>query len=353
MGILRERNIDNIEGKEVYVYTLINNNNVTVRVTNYGGIILSILMPDKNGKIDDIVLGYENFDDYKTTTAYLGALVGRCANRIAKGSMEIDGVKYDLVINNGKNHLHGGNKNFSKVVWDSEIVEDNNGQYLKLSYFSEDLEENYPGNLNVIVNYKLNEDNELLVEYYAKSDKDTVVNLTNHSYFNLDGHASGNILKHKVKIYAKNITEANEESIPTGVIRSIVKTPLDFTEFKEVGKDINAEYDQLIFANGYDHNWILDDYTGEIKIAAEVISDNSGRKLEVYTTKPGVQFYTGNFLNENEIGKGGVKYNARQGLCLETQYFPDSINHNNFPSVLLKAGEMYKHKTIYKLEVIN
>lgn len=351
MGISVEGIVDNIKGKQVYVYTLSNEKNVTVKVTNYGGVILSILMPDKDGNVDDIVLGYENFDDYKTTTSYLGALVGRCANRIAKGSMEINGVKYDLVINNGNNHLHGGNENFSKVVWDSEIVNDSNGEYLKLSYFSKDLEENYPGNLNVTAKYKLNENNELSIEYYAKSDKDTVVNLTNHSYFNLSGHASGDILRHKVKLYAKNITESNEESIPTGVIRNIVGTPLDFTEFKEVGKDINAKYDQLIFANGYDHNWVLDDYTGKIKIAAEVIDDNSGRKLEVYTTKPGVQFYTGNFLSENEIGKGGVKYNERQGLCLETQYFPDSINHENFPSVILKADEEYNHTTIYKLKV--
>ncbi len=209
-------------------------------------------------------------------------------------------------------------------------------------------EEEYPGNLEVTVEYKLTKENELIINYYGKCDKSTVLNLTNHSYFNLKGHASGDVLDHRVRIYAKNITTADSESIPTGEIRNVEGTPMDFTNLKCIGADIDKEYDQLINGNGYDHNWIIDDYTGELKKAAEVIEDNSGRLLEVFTTKPGIQFYTGNFLNENEIGKGGVKYKKRQGLCLETQYFPDSLHHSGFSNIVLKPGQEYKHTTIYK-----
>lgn len=342
----------NINGKDIYVYTLVNENGMKVEVTNYGGIILSINTKDKDGKFDDVVLGYENFDDYKTTSTYFGALVGRYANRIAKGQLEVDGVKYELVQNNGNNHLHGGNKGFNNVIWDSEILNDSEGEYLKLSYLSVDGEENYPGNLNVTDIYRLNNDNELSIEYFAKTDKETVVNLTNHSYFNLSGHASGDILNHKVKIYGENITVNNEESVPTGEIRNIKGTPMDFTDFRVVGKDIDSDYDQIKFGNGYDHNWILDNYTGELIKAAEVIDENSGRKLEVFTTKPGVQLYTGNFIDENEIGKGGIPYGRRQGLCLETQYFPDSMHHEGFSNVFLKPEEEYKHTTVYKFSVI-
>lgn len=353
MGNITRVLSEKFENESVYIYTLKNNNGTSVQITNYGGVVLSFLTKDKNGKINDIVLGYDNIEDYKTTTTYFGAVVGRCANRIAKGAMEINGVKYNLVKNNGNNHLHGGDKCFSKVIWNSSVIEDSEGQYLRLSYLSKDLEENYPGNLEVIVEYKLSEEDELVINYYAKSDKDTVVNLTNHSYFNLSGHSSGDILKHKVKIYGRYITAADDESIPTGEIRDTLGTPMDFTELRVVGKDIDANYDQLIFAGGYDHNWIIDDYTGELKKVAEVVDDNSGIELDVYSTKPGIQFYAGNFLNEKEIGKGGVEYKKRQGLCLETQYFPDSINQPKFPNVVLKAGEEYKHTTIYKVKTIN
>ena len=244
-------------------------------------------------------------------------------------------------------------KGFNRVVWDSEVLNDKDGDYLKLSYLSKDGEEEYPGNLEVTVEYKLTKENELIINYYGKCDKSTVLNLTNHSYFNLKGHASGDVLDHKVRIYAKNITAADSESIPTGEIRSIEGTPMDFSNLKCIGADIDKEYDQLINGNGYDHNWIIDDYTGELKKAAEVIEDNSGRVLEVFTTKPGVQFYTGNFLNENEVGKGGVKYKKRQGLCLETQYFPDSLHHSGFSNIVLKPGQEYKHTTIYKMSIVN
>lgn len=352
MRIQKEEMLNKIDNKSVYIYTLANKD-TSVKITNYGGIILSLLTKNKDGKQDDIVLGYDNFDDYKTTTTYFGSIIGRCANRIGKAEIEVNEVKYQLEKNDGNNHLHGGNKGFNRVVWDSEIKNDKDGEYLKLSYFSRDGEENYPGNLEVIVEYKLTDENELVINYYGKSDKDTVLNLTNHSYFNLRGHASGDVLEHKVKIYAKNITVANEQSIPTGEIRNILGTPMDFTVLKKVGQDIEKEYDQLINGNGYDHNWIIDDYTGELKKAAEVIDDKTGRMLEVFTTKPGIQFYTGNFLNENEVGKGGVSYKKRQGLCLETQYFPDSLHHSGFSNVILEAGQEYKHTTIYKMSITN
>lgn len=351
MRILIEEMFNRIDDKSVYIYTLANKD-TSIKITNYGGIILSIITGDKYGEKNDIVLGYDNFDDYKTSTTYLGATIGRYANRIGSAEIEVGGVKYQLAKNDGNNHLHGGINGFNRVVWDSEILSDKDGEYLRLSYFSKDGEENYPGNLNVSIEYKLTEENELIINYYGRADKDTILNLTNHSYFNLSGHDSGDILEHKVKIYSKNITATDSESIPTGEIRSVLGTPMDFTKLKSIGMDIEKEYDQLINGNGYDHNWIIDDYTGKLKKAAYVIDDKSGRVLEVFTTKPGIQFYTGNFLNENEVGKGGVRYKKRQGLCLETQYFPDSLNHSGFSNVILEAGQEYKHTTVYKMSII-
>ena len=252
MRIQREELLNRIDGKEVYVYTLYNEN-TSVKITNYGGIILSLITPDKFGAKDDIVLGYDNFEDYKTTTTYFGAIIGRCANRIGKAEIDVDGIKYKLAQNDGNNHLHGGVKGFNRVVWDSEVLNDKDGEYLKLSYLSKDGEEEYPGNLEVTVEYKLTKENELIINYYGKCD------------------ASGDVLDHKVRIYAKNITAADSESIPTGEIRSIEGTPMDFSNLKCIGADIDKEYDQLINGNGYDHNWIIDDYTGELKKAAEVI----------------------------------------------------------------------------------
>ena len=351
MKIQRDKLLNKVNGKEIYIYTLANKD-TTIKITNYGGIILSLFTSDKFGKQDDIVLGYDNFEDYKTTTTYFGAVIGRCANRIGKAEIEVDGVRYNLAKNDGNNHLHGGVNGFNTVVWDSEILADEDGEYLKLSYLSKDGEENYPGNLQVIVEYKLTNKNELVINYYGKSDKSTVLNLTNHSYFNLKGHDSGDILDHKVRIHSKNITATDSESIPTGEIRSVIGTPMDFSKLKYIGLDIEKEYDQLINGKGYDHNWIVDDYTGELKKVAEVVEEKSGRTLEVFTTKPGIQFYTGNFLNENEIGKGGVRYKKRQGLCLETQYFPDSLHHSGFSNVILEAGQEYNHTTIYKMGII-
>ena len=260
-----------IDNKEIYIYSLSNENGLTARIMNYGGVILSLDVPDKNGDKRDVALGFGDLDDYTTSTVYFGALIGRCANRIQEAVIKIDGKEYNLAKNDGNNHLHGGNKGFDKQVWHSTIKEDEQGEYLELTYLSKDKEENYPGNLNVTVNYRLNNNNELVIEYKAKSDKDTVVNLTNHSYFNLAGQESGDILNHKLKIYGSTITTADEQSIPRGEIRNIKDTPMDFTEFRVVGESIDDDYDQLNNGHGYDHNWIIDGEEGKLNMLVKMI----------------------------------------------------------------------------------
>lgn len=353
MSITVKRLSTQIDGNNILIFTLNNLNGTKVKIMNYGGVILSIYTPDKHGEISDVVLGYENIEDYCTSTTYFGAIIGRYANRIGGANININNKIYNLAMNDGNNHLHGGIKGFDKVIWQSEILVDNNNEeYLELSYLSIDNEENYPGNLNVTVRYRLTNCNELIIDYYAKSDEDTVVNLTNHSYFNLSGHNSGSILNHELKLFSDKFTPTDNESIPTGEVYDVKGTPMDFTEFTRIGERIEVDYDQLLFANGYDHNWILKDQGDKLKKAAEVIDNNSGRVLEVYTTKPGIQFYAGNYVSEREIGKGGVPYCKRAGLCLETQYFPDSLKNPHFPNVILKANEEYKHTTIYKFSTI-
>ncbi|MBL4936229.1 galactose mutarotase [Clostridium sp. YIM B02515] len=335
-----------LEGNEAYIYTLTNSNGMSADITNFGGIILSLKVPDKEGKLDDVVLNYNKLEMFFNRGPYFGAIIGRYANRIENASFELNGIKHELYKNDGENTLHGGLKGFDKVLWDAKPIEEKNA--LELTYLSTDGEEGFPGNLSVKVTYTLTEDNAVKIDYNAVSDKDTLINLTNHSYFNLSGHASGNILKHKVMINADSFTPNDEYSIPTGEIMSVKGTPMDFTEFKEVGIDIKEEYDQLVYGHGYDHNWVLKVSGKTPEKAAEVIDENSGRVLEVYTTKPGIQFYAGNYLDDSEIAKDGIKYRNFSGLCLETQYFPNSIKHKHFPSPILKAGEEYKHTTIYK-----
>lgn len=333
-----------IENTEVSLFTLTNANSVSVSITNYGGIVTSFMVPDKNGQLDDVVLGFDNLDSYLGEHPFFGALIGRHANRIQNAAFQLNGTTYHLAKNDGNNHLHGGPNGFDKKVWDADIIERN---ALKLSYTSVDGEENYPGTLNVTVIYSLTHDNELRIDYTAISDKDTVVNLTNHSYFNLSGHASGNVLDHVLMIDADKFTVNNDESFPTGEIQSVTDTPLDFTSPRRIGEAIDSDYDQIVFGNGYDQNLILnknnDDYT---KIAV-VTDPKSKRMMEVYTTKPGVQFYSANFI-DGIIGKDGAVYNKNQGLCLETQYFPNAIKHTHFPSPILKAGDTYHHVTGYK-----
>jgi aldose 1-epimerase len=340
------------EGIEIYVFKLNNSKGMSAEIINFGGIVRSLKVLNNKGDLEDVVLGFDNLEDYMKDGPYFGAIVGRYANRIENGRFELNGVEYELAKNNGQNHLHGGLQGFNKAVWETKIVEGEN-ESLELFYTSKDGEEGYPGNLKVMVTYTLTEDNALKIDYFAVSDKDTVVNLTNHSYFNLSGHSSGDVLKHKVRINANYFTVSNENSIPTGEIRAVEGTPMDFTRLKTVGEDILSDYNQIVFGNGYDHNWVLNKISNGLEKAAEVVDENSKRIMEVYTTKPGIQFYTGNFLEDPivALGKGKVKYKKHSGLCLETQYYPNSINTKNFPSPILKAGEEYKHTTIYKFSV--
>ncbi len=339
------------DGSQVDLFTLANSNGMTVKIINYGGTIISIEVPDKYGKIDDITLGFDTLEEYCKFTSFFGALVGRHANRIENSEFELNGTVYHLAANDGRNHLHGGIKGFDKVVWQAGIIDTAGAQSLQLLYRSPDGEENYPGNLDVKVTYTLTEENELKIEYHAVSDKDTVVNLTNHAYFNLSGHASGDVLDHELKINADRFTVVNNECIPTGEIRQVKDTPMDFTVLTRVGNGINSTYEQIVCGKGYDHNWILNVGGKTPEKAAEVFDPKTGRLMEVYTTKPGVQFYSGNFIN-GVPGKGGAVYNKRNGLCLETQYFPNAMKHKHFPSPILKAGDEYKHTTIYKFSYI-
>lgn len=336
------------EGKDADIYTLSNSNGVVAEITNYGGVLVSLLVPDKNGDVADVVLGYGGIEGYCKKGPYFGAIIGRHANRIENAEFEINGETYHVLKNEGENHLHGGLKGFDRVLWKADVLQQEEGECLRLTYCSVDGEEGYPGNLDVAVTYTLTEDNALTIDYYAVTDKDTVVNLTNHSYFNLSGHAAGDVLRHELMIHADSFTAANKESIPTGEIRKVEGTPLDFTRSTPIGQGINSDYEQIVFANGYDHNWILNVSGKTAEKAAEVYDPDSGRVMEVYTTKPGIQFYSGNFLDGSEVGKEGAVYAQRAGLCLETQYFPNGTQHKHFPSPILRVGQEYKHTTIYK-----
>ncbi len=336
------------DGTTVDIFKLKNSKNMVVEIINFGGIIVSIQVPDKNESIDDVALGYRQLDNYINNDGYIGALIGRHANRIENAQFELNGKLYDLVKNDGRNHLHGGSVGLHNVVWKAEIINDGEGDKLELTHTSPDGEENYPGTLNVKVEYSLTEENELKIEYFAVSDKDTVVNLTNHAYFNLAGHASGDVLKHHMYINADFFTPVNNECLPTGEIKSVKNTPMDFSEFKVIAEGINSSDEQIICGKGYDHNWVLNTNGDLKKVAAELYDPQSGRVMQVFTTKPGIQFYSGNFLNDNLIGKDNAVYRKRAGLCLETQFFPNAMKHKHFPSPVLKAGEEYHYITIYK-----
>jgi len=333
-------------GSDVYLFTISNSDNMTVKISNYGGIITSIIVPDCNNKLTDVALGFDKLENYLKPHPYLGATIGRFGNRIGNGKFILDGVEYKLALNDGKNHLHGGEKGFDKVVWDVEL---HDRQNLNLVYYSEDMEEGYPGNLKVSVKFRLTDSNELVITYNAEVDRKTIINLTNHSYFNLNGEGSdGDILSHKLKVKSSQYTETDKESIPTGVISSVAGTPLDFSEFTEIGLRINDSFEQLLFAGGYDHNYIIDDADGNLKFAAELQGDKSGIKMEVLTTEPAIQVYSGNYLDGSVQGKSGKVYAKRTGLCLETQHYPDSPNHPDFPTTTLTPGEKFISKTIYK-----
>jgi aldose 1-epimerase len=337
-------------------YTLTNSNGVVVKVTNYGGIITEIHVPDKNRQMGDVALGFDKLDGYlspayKNSNPNFGAIIGRYGNRIAKGKFTLDGVEYTLATNNGENHLHGGTVGFGSVVWDAKPVEGAEGNAIELTYFSKDGEEGYPGNLQVTVTYTLTDDNELKIDYSAVTDKATPCNLTNHSYFNLSAGMQTTIANHELVIFADKYTEVDGGLIPTGNLPDVADTPMDFTSPYQIGERIDADFEQLKLGGGYDHNWVLRSNDGSLALAATVYEPESGRFMEVFTTEPGVQFYAGNFLDGTLIGKNSVRYQRRSGLCLETQHFPDSPNQPDFPSTILQPGQTYKTQTVYRFSV--
>lgn len=331
-------------GKEVMKYTLTNANGMEVNVINYGGIITSLKVPDKNGKVKDVVLGFDDLMSYVDNNPYFGCLIGRYGNRIANGKFDLNGETYTLAQNNMGNHLHGGIKGFDKVYWDITELERKDSAGLEMNYTSRGGEEGYPGALHVTVRYFLTNDNALVIDYSANTDEATIVNLTNHTYFNLSGEPSIN--NHKLKIHAGEFLPVDSTLIPTGELRDVGGTPFDFRNWKAVGEDIEENNRQLELGGGYDHCWVLAHADrSEMELAAELSDSDSGILMRVFTTEPGVQFYSGNFLDGSLAGKMGMIYNKRSGLCLETQHFPDSPNQPQFPSVVLNPGEKYHSKT--------
>ncbi len=346
-----------VDEQEVQLYTLTNANGMKVSITNYGGIVTSIVVPDKDGRMADVTLGYNNAEDYVAGSPYFGSITGRYANRIAEGRFTIDGKEYSLAINNEPNHLHGGVKGFDKQIWMARAFSNNGQPTLTLTHTSPDGDEGYPGNLTMRVVYSLTDQNALRIQYFAETDQTTVVNLTNHTYFNLTGEGSGNdILGHRMKILADRFTPVNETLIPTG-IASLDGTPLDFRKATPIGKRIGEDHEQLKFGLGYDHNFVVGAGKSEKpKLVAQVTEPVSGRVLTVLTTEPGLQFYSGNFLDGTNVGKSGKAYEHRTGFCLEAQIFPDSPNPQNkgegYTQALLKPGETYTQTTVYKFETL-
>jgi aldose 1-epimerase len=337
-----------IDGKPVDIYTLRNGHGVEVRAMSYGGTILELRTPDKNGKSDDIVLGFDNLDQYTTNNPHFGGIIGRYANRIANGTFTLDGVKYTLPKNNGPNTLHSGFIGFDKVLWSVEPFTHHGGAGIVFKYLSKDGENGFPGNLQVTVTYTLSEKNELIFDYEATTDKATPINFTQHSYFNLAGEGNGNILGHVLTLNADRFTPTDATLIPTGEIRSVQGTPLDFSKPVAIGARINDKYEPLVLANGYDHNFVINGSGSGLKFTARVIEPTSGRVLEVSTTEPGIQVYSGNFLDGTLTGKRGHVYRQRDGLALETQHYPDSPNHPEFPSTILRPGQTFHSQTVYK-----
>lgn len=339
-----------VDGKQVKLFTLKNKDGLEMTVTNYGGRVVSLMVPDRSGKLDDIVLGYESLDGYlNSKEQYFGAAIGRYGNRIAKGAFMLDNIKYQLAINNTPNTLHGGVKGFSAKVWDAV---QNGKNELELTLVSPDMEEGFPGELKVMMIYKLTDNNELAIYYSAKTNKPTVINLTNHTFFNLHGAGNRDILDHRLYINADKFTPVNATLIPTGKIEPVKGTPFDFTTPMTIGARINDKNEQLAFGLGYDHNFVLNKAIGEkVSLAASVYDPQSGRLMVVYTNEPGMQFYCGNFLKGKEIGKQNKPYNFRSAFCLETQHFPDSPNHPEFPTVVLRPGEIYTSACVYKFSI--
>ena len=329
-------------------YKISNDKGVSAEIISYGAIVVSLTTPNRNGQLEDIILGFDDLASYEKDNTFQGAIVGRYGNRIAGGKFSLDGKVYQLNLNDGPNHLHGGPKGFFKVIWDIEQLD---SQSVRLTYVSPDGEKGYPGEVKISVVYTITDDDALRIDYYGTTDRPTILNPTSHCYFNLSGSPKNTILDHELMLNADFFTPIDEFSIPTGEIRPVAGTPLDFREPKPIGRDIDAEDEQIKFGKGYDHNWVINGKPGQVRLAATVYESKSGRLMECLTDQAGLQFYSGNFLDGSLIGKGGIRYNYRCALCLEAQAFPDSPNKPHFPSVVLRPGEEYRQTTIYRFSV--
>lgn len=335
-------------GEEATLFTITNSNGMKVSFTDFGAHIVEVIVPDAKGNFADVNLGYKNLQGYEVNPPGFGAFIGRHANRIDGAKFEINGKAYELEKNDGSNNLHGGSKSYNKFMYEAEIFEDEDIASVEFSRLSPHMEQGFPGNLDMSVTYSLTETNELVIEYLAVSDKDTIINLTNHSYFNLAGHNSGSVLDQKLWIKANQFTPTDSKLIPTGELRDVTNTPMDFRTFKSIGQEIDADYEPLKIAGGYDHNYVLDINGNEVEKVAELMDDKSGRSMEVFTNLPGMQLYTANWLGTDENTKDGAFYDKKNGVCFETQYYPNSCNTSTFPSCLLKAGKEFDSVTIYK-----
>lgn len=339
------------DGREVQLFRLENQGGMTVEIIDLGGIIVGLTVADFEGEFADVTTGFHKPQPYADGASYMGAIVGRYANRIADGRFLIDGIHYSLAQNNGDNAIHGGLAGFDKKIWRAAYSTNFSEARLILTTISQDGEEGYPGKVEVTVVYTLNDKNQLTIDYSATTDKATVINLTNHAYFNLDGHGAGTILNHEIMINADSYTPVDNQSIPTGAVVEVTGTPLDFRNAKPIGKDIGSNHQQIQFGSGFDHNFVINhEKPGLMTLAAVVHSPNSGRVMNVYTDQPGIQFYTGNFLNGRLVGKQGAVYESRHAFCLETQHFPDSPNKSNFPSTVLRPGERFETQTIFEFQ---
>jgi aldose 1-epimerase len=333
------------DGQEIYKYTLVNANGMTADIINYGAIVTSLKVPGRDGNVEDVIFGFDNLEDYEKDNSFQGAIVGRYGNRIAAGKFSLDGKDYQLSVNSGENHLHGGFKGFYKAVWKSEQLKPHS---LRLELESPDGDEGYPGNIKVIVTYTISPNNELLIEYSGTTDAPTILNPTNHCYFNLTGNPENSILDHELTIDADKFTPVDNKLIPTGELQDVTGTPMDFRTPAVIGNKIGEKFEQLDLGYGFDHNWVLNNYSKEVRIVASLYEPESGRKMDILTDQPGLQFYSGNFLDGTMKGKGGKSYAYRTALCLETQAFPDTPNKPEFPSVVLRPGEAYTHTAIYR-----
>ncbi len=339
------------DGKNVTSYILKNANGMEAEFIDYGARLVRLCVPDARGNFDDVVLGFDNVGAYEKCDTYYGALIGRCANRISEASFTLNDKEYSLDKNDGKNTLHSGIVGYDRMMYDVEVFEEEGEATIEFSRLSKDMEQGFPGNLDLTVSYTLSEDNALVIEYFAVSDQDTLVNLTNHSYFNLSGHNKGDILNHKLKIEAKQFAVAKEGLIPTGEMREVAGTPMDFSEWRKIGTDIDSDYPSIALAGGYDHHFVFQSKEKEINLVMEAYDEKSGRCMEVYTDLPGGQLYTGNFIDGKLVGKEGCIYQKHAGFCMETQYIPDSIHLDGVTNCVLKAGSEYDTTTVYKFGV--